>query len=236
MCLVLQTFVDESYGANDYYVGGIILNDQQLAYLEGELLDLKRRASAQFGVPEDIELHAHEIMQCKRLWRCLKGSPHEQVYICKQVLEAVVASGAVVHLQGVNVRRLNARYRYPDSPYAVSLRHMLERVEEHCVRLGERSEVLLDILDESDTATAAIAGYVRRKTPGYRPMHLTSIVHPIQYADSRDHLGIQAADVVTYVLRRHLEVQVAHPKALRASRMLFETVWPAVRSNRKWEP
>lgn len=230
---MLHTFVDESYGEDDYYVGGIILNGRQLAVLEASLLDLKRRVSERFGVPEDIELHAHEIMQCKRSWKCLKGVPHEQIYICKQVVEAVVASGAVIHLQGVNVRRLNARYRYPDSPYAVSLRHMLERVEDHCSRLNEKSEVILDILDESDTATAVIAGYVNRRTPGYRPTNLTSIVHPIQYADSRDHLGIQAADVVTYILRRHLEVQVAHPKAMKASKMLFDIVRPALRSNRK---
>lgn len=233
---VLYTFIDESYSEDDYYVGGIILNDQQLDALYLEIEQLKEKLSAKFGVPPNAEFHAHEIMHGKKAWACLEGKPNESVYICRQVIHAVINNEAHVHLQGVDVRRLKARYRYPDSPYAISLRHLLERVEDRCQLIGERSTVTADILDESDTAAKVIAGYGIRRTPGYRPTKLSHIEHPIRYVDSRTSLGVQAADIVTYILRRHLEVTDAHPKALKATRQLFNAVKPNLRTCRKWEP
>jgi hypothetical protein len=231
----LHTYIDESYGEDDYYVGGITLTPDQLVTLEQALQDFKIAVSEKFGVPQAVEFHGHEIMHGKGEWACLDGRVHESVWVCRRVLQSVVNAGARIHIQGVNVRRLNARYRYPDSPYRVTLRHLLERVHDECQWRRCRSTVTADILDESDTATAAIAGFVRRPTPGYRPTRLCHI-EPMNYVDSKTSLGVQAADIVTYAVRRHLEVTEGHPKALKAARQLFNTVRPGLRSCRKWEP
>ncbi|MBP1054419.1 DUF3800 domain-containing protein [Rhodococcus qingshengii] len=233
---MLHTFIDESYGEDDYYVGGIIVTDVQFGALELELEQLREKLAARFCVPSDIEFHAHEIMHGKGSWSCLAGSVHESVMICRKVIHAVVNAGAHIHLQGVDVRKLNARYRYPDSPYAVCLRHLLERVEDRCKQLDERSTVTADILDESNTATRVIAGYSNRSTPGYRPTRLGRIEHPIQYVDSRTSIGVQAADVITYILRRYLEVKTAHPKALKTTGQLYNAIRPNLQTCRKWEP
>ena len=233
---MLHTFIDESYGEDDYYVGGVIFTEQQLATLTSDLELLRKDISRTHGTPDDIEFHAHEIMQGKKSWSCFDGRAHESVMVCRKVVHAVVNCGARIHLQGVDVRKLNARYRYPDNPYRISLRHLLERVEGHCKRHDETSTVTADIVDDSGTAIAAIEGYVRQATPGYRPTKLLRIQQPIAYVDSCTSLGIQAADVVTYVLRRHREVTTAHPKALKASRQLFNAAKPNIDSIRKWEP
>ncbi len=233
---VLHTFIDESYGENDYYVGGIVVTDAQLDVLESRLVKVRAAAVSTFGLTDDVELHAHEIMHGQGEWACMLGQVHESVYLCRQVVRAVVDSGADIHLQGVDVARLKGRYRYPGTPYAVCLRHLLERVQDRCDKSGELSTVTADILDESDTAVRVIAGYETRSTPGYRPTKLSSIVHPINYVDSRTSLGVQAADVVTYMLRRHLEVTDAHPRALKAARSIYNTMRPSLRTCRKWEP
>jgi hypothetical protein len=231
----LHTFVDESYGEHDYYVGGIVVSTAQQAVLVSELQSFKRLLAEKFSVSGDIELHGHEIMHGQGSWLCLYGRVHESVWVCRRVLQIVVNSGARIHMQGVDVRRLNARYRYPDSPYRITLRHLLERVHDECVASGLRSSVTADILDESDAASAAIAGFVRRSTPGYRPTRLCHI-EPMSYVDSSRSLGVQAADIVAYILRRRLEVRNAHPKALKAARQLFNTAQPNIRSCRRWYP
>ncbi|MCV7176754.1 DUF3800 domain-containing protein [Mycolicibacterium sphagni] len=231
----LHTFIDESYGEDDYYVGGLVLTPDQLAAIERELEAFKAVVAEKFDVPESIEFHAHEIMHGKGSWRTLDGRVHESVWVCRRVLQIAANSGARIHIQGVDVRRLNARYRYPDSPYRVTLRHLLERVHDECQWRRCRSTVTADILDESDTATAAIAGFVRKATPGYRSTRLCHI-EPMNYVDSQTSLGVQAADVVTYAARRHLEVRDGHPRALKAARQLFNVVQPRLTSCRKWEP
>ncbi|GGK64637.1 DUF3800 domain-containing protein [Nocardia camponoti] len=218
---MLHTFIDESYGKDHYYVGGIVFTADQVRTLENSLMDLKKAAALKFpelGDVDSLEFHAHRIMQGQNEWKPLLGRPHEGVWICRSIIHAVVNAGGRIHLQGVDVARLNALYRYPDTPYRVSLRHLLERVNEHCETAGMTTKVTADILDEHGEATAAIAGYVRRPTPGYRPTRLAMIEQPLTYVDSSSSLGVQAADVVTYVLRRHLEEKTAHPKAQKAAR------------------
>ena len=56
------------------------------------------------------------------------------------------------------------------------------------------------------------------------------------YVDSRVSLGVQAADIVTYAIRRHLEVTEAHPRAIMAAPQLYNTARPNVRACRKWDP
>lgn len=232
----LHTFVDESYGPDDYYVGGVVLADHQLIRLNDQLAEFRDEVCEKFDLSaDDVEFHAHQMMHGKGEWACLDGQVHESVWICRRIIHIVVNCGARIHMQGVDVRRLNARYRYPDSPYRIALRHLLERVNDDCIRRELRSSVTADILDESDAATAAIRGFVRNPTPGYRPTRLTHI-EPMEYVDSRASLGVQAADVVAYTLRRHLEVKNSHPRAAKAARQLFNAALPAVSTCRKWNP
>ncbi|MEF9456030.1 DUF3800 domain-containing protein [Mycobacteroides abscessus] len=211
------------------------MSGNELEKLERELTEFKVILARKFGVGPDIELHAHEIMHGLDTWACLEGRVHESVWICRRTIQMVVNCGARIHMQGVDVRRLNARYRYPDSPYRVCLRHLLERVHDECTRGRVRSAVTADILDESGAAMAAIAGFVGRPTPGYRPTRLCHI-EPMNYVDSTTSLGVQAADVVTYILRRYLEVTDAHPRALKAARQLYNTALPNIKQCRKWAP
>ncbi|AMN72853.1 hypothetical protein BFF98_08080 [Corynebacterium pseudotuberculosis] len=59
-------------------------------------------------------------------------------------MHAIQNSGARVYLEGVDVKRLNARYKYPDSPHEIALRHTLERVNEYCAIAGQMCKVIAD--------------------------------------------------------------------------------------------
>lgn len=229
-----RLFVDESYGASDYYVAGVLLTDHQYRRLSESLAQVKEHTAERFGVPGDIELHAHRLMQGRDDWDVMRGQVHEAVAVYRNSLRAVVTSGAAVWLEGVDIDRLRSRYRYPDSPYEVTLRHLLERVDERCRRAGAVCTVTADLIDKQEDFAEAIAGYTRVGTPGFRPSRLERI-HGPEWVDSRSEIGVQAADMVAYILRRHREV-TGSPRAQRSTRSLVHVLQPAIVHERKWLP
>ncbi len=231
---LLRLFVDESYGADDYYVAGVLVTDAQYRTLVSRLGRVRQHAITRFGVPADVEFHAHQLMQAQGDWSVMQGQLHEAVALYRNALRAIVESKASVLLEGVDVRRLRARYRYPDSPYEVALRHLLERIDARCAQADATCRVTADMIDRQDDFAEAIAGYTRVGTPGFRPSRLERI-HAPEWVDSRDETGVQAADMVAYILRRHREV-TGSPKAQRATRSLVHVLRPAIRHERKWVP
>lgn len=229
-----RAFIDESYGKDDYYVGAVLVSQAQYPVLVQGLAAVQLRAHQDFGVPPDTELHAHRLMQAQPPWTCMQGQLHEAVAVYRAVLRAVVDAGAVVLLEGVDVPRLQARYRYPDPPYEVALRHLLERIDRRMGSGDSTCRVIADLIDRHQDFAEAIAGYTRVGTPGFRPSRLERIEGPV-WVDSESELGVQAADMVTYILRRHREV-VGAPKAMRATRSLRHQIAPAVKHERKWVP
>lgn len=74
----LRLFVDESYGQEDYYVAGVLLTPAQYESIAAELHDLRLHAARRFGLPTDIELHAHRLMQTRGPWTPLHDSSTKQ--------------------------------------------------------------------------------------------------------------------------------------------------------------
>lgn len=232
--VALRLFVDESYGADDYYVAGVLVTQVQYVRLVAAVEEIRASVASSFGMRADVEFHGHRMMQCQDDWRVMQGRLHESVAVYRALLRAVVTSGAVVWLEGVDVRRLNARYRYPDSPYEVSLRHLLEKVDAFCRTQGVTCDVTADLIDKADDFREAIAGFTRSGTPGWRPSRLERITGP-EWLDSRSEPGVQMADLVVYILRRHREV-AGSAKAQRTTRSLVHQLRPAIRGERKWIP
>ena len=54
--------------------------------------------------------------------------------------------------------------------------------------------------------------------------------------DSRDHAGVQAADLVAYIVRRHTEATAAGQPARRLAQSLYNTLLPALGYSNKWRP
>lgn len=235
---VLYAFLDESYQRDHYYVGGVLATSQQLAVLENSLEDWRsEELVTKYGIDPDTEFHGHRLMQGRDPWQCLHGQVHEAVWVYREFLKRVVASGALVYMEGVDVARLNARYRYPDPPYEIALRHLLEKVNAQADLMKDEVYVVADNIEDQALYSAAIEGYTRTGTPGYKSSTLQRIQQPIRFRDSHTEMGLQAADMVVYLMRRFLEPEAGqHARAKRAARSLYGTLLPAVVSCRKWRP
>ncbi|WP_257181160.1 hypothetical protein [Corynebacterium cystitidis] len=67
-------------------------------------------------------------------------------------------SGTLVYLVRVDVKRLNVRYRYPDSPHEITLRCMLERFSEYCSGTSAMGNVTVDMVPQQNDFDEAIQG------------------------------------------------------------------------------
>lgn len=231
-----QLFVDESYQKGHYYVAGVLVNEKQNGALVTRLDELAASVQKRNSWPAPPEFHGHALMNGLDDWKSLNGNFGACVTIYQKVLHAIQNSGAQVYLEGVDVNRLNARYKYPDSPHEIVLRHTLERVNEYCARDGEMCKVIADMVPQQDDFNEAIQRFIRVDTPGYRSQKLLCVDGDIEFVDSRASRGVQAADMSVYVLRRHREEKHASKSARKATKRLVKALGPALVYERKWRP
>ncbi|MCQ9344157.1 DUF3800 domain-containing protein [Corynebacterium kozikiae] len=231
-----QLFVDESYQKDHYYVAGVLVDEKQCETLLTRLDVLADGLRERNGWLTSPEFHGHALMNGLDDWKSLNGNFGARVSIYQKVLHAIQNSGARVYLEGVDVNRLNARYKYPDSPHEVALRHTLERVNEYCALKGKMRKVIADMVPQQDDFNEAIQRFTRVGTPGNRSQKLLCIDGDIQFVDSRESRGVQAADMCAYVLRRHREETYASKPIRRTTTRLRNALGPALVHERKWLP
>lgn len=231
-----QLFVDESYQRGHYYVAGVLVDEKQSKTLATRLDELADGVRERNNWPAPPEFHGHALMNGLDDWKSLNGNFGACVNIYQKVLHAIQNSGARVYLEGVDVNRLNARYKYPDSPHEVALRRTLERVNEYCALNGKMCKVIADMVPQQDNFNEAIQGFTRVGTPGYRSQKLLCVDGDIEFVDSRESRGVQAADMSVYILRRHREETSASKSARRANARLVKALGPALVHERKWIP
>ncbi|MDY5785838.1 DUF3800 domain-containing protein, partial [Corynebacterium sp.] len=225
---MFRLYVDESYQHDHYYVAGVLVDEKQGNILASRLDELAESTRVRNGWSSPPEFHGHALMNGLDDWAALHGKFGACVSIYQKVMHAIQNCGARIYLEGVDVRRLNARYKYPDSPHEVALRHLLERVNEYCARNGEMCEIIADTVPHQDEFNEAIQSFVRVSTPGYRSQRLLCINGDIEFVDSRNSRGVQAADMAAYILRRDREEKTASKSARRATARLVKALGPSV--------
>lgn len=230
-----RLYVDESYLSDHYYVSGILVDEKADALLVNSLDKLAISVGADNHVVSP-EFHGHALMNGNDDWTHLRGNFGAAISVYKEVLQTIANAGAEVFIEGVDVQRLNARYRYPDPPYEVVLRHMLERVNEICIRRKATCQVIADMVPKEKDFIEAIRGYTRVKTPGYRAQRLECIAGDVRFVDSKASRGVQSADMVAYIMRRHLEHHSASKASKRATKRLARWLDEAIVYQRKWIP
>ena len=233
-------FIDESYSNRDYYVAAMLATDAQAADIEQRFQVIRQDARFKWGMPDDIEFHAYDIMQGKGQWHAFYGRVGDAAALYRRLLKAIVDSEAQVAVQGVDVGRLNLRFQYPATPYEVVVRRALEQVNLWCEGASPgQARVFADsVRPDLNPATAAFRRAIDGSTLAASSTHpgpLTAI-GPVTLVESKDYSGVQAADLAAHIVRRHLEQTNASATARRLARSLYNTLEPALRYSAKWRP
>lgn len=235
----LVAYFDESYTQELFFLGCAIAEEHSWERVDQRLIQLLDRQIQEHGLAAEAELHAHEILGGAGKWKPLRGKHREANYIVKHALTILHEENVKFVFRGIDVKRLNARYKYPYPPHAIALQHTLERVNEHAKRTGQQEPVLLyaDIVDTKTELQNQFAGYQQRSTGGYRPSNLEHLAPHIKFLDSRLAPGLQAIDIGVYLYRRFQAVpQERHPKAQKAREQLQTLLKVMTVHAWTWEP
>src|SRR5690606_32540319 len=128
-------------------------------------------------------------------------------------------------LEGVDVVRLNSRYRYPRPPHVVTFQHVLERVDGAARRSGTTATVIADEVPGQVGLIRRAAGYQANGTGGYLSSKLSNIEMPLKFASSKQSPGLQMADLVVYLHRRRDAHEETNPRTSAA----VEDLWALLR-------
>jgi hypothetical protein len=240
----LVAFLDESYSSDYYYIAAVVISEDEVARLEGGLARAAEYAEG-FGVAAGSELHAHRIMSGRDDFAALRGRHRAASAIYARALHAIADSPVAIFIRGVDVTRLNARYRYPVPPHQIVLQHVLEDVSDHGKKLAQMVTVIADEVEDQDGHVQRVASFQVVGTPGYRSQTLPNLVMPIRFASSAATGGLQAVDLVVYLHRRCEDHQDASgregrpdpdPRAVATADKLWNIIAGRVQRRWTWTP
>lgn len=203
---MLLAFTDESYSDLHYYQAAFIINESDLPLLDN-LIEEAGRYAMGFGIAEGVEFHGNAIMSATKGWEPLKKNFRAKVAIFNDVLRRISALNAVLIIQGVDVKRLNFRYSYPESPHEITHKNLMDAIDRFAEHKGEKVSIYSDQIDTQNRLQMLFSQYQVLSTGGFSPRYLREIL-TIEYVQSHIHSGIQIVDLCAFLYRRfdeHIE-------------------------------
>lgn len=235
---MLHAYVDESErDETHYFLGALVVSESQADYLTTELDALVRKHAASFPELEGVELHGSTMMRAKeRPWRNIPL--RLRFRIIEEVLEHVDVCGARIYIEGIDIRRQQARYSHPIPARELAFSHLFERINDCCSLHEPQIKVIADEHHTSEISRSNFNRYRTAGTYGYRSSKLPNIHPQIDFIPSHTSRVLQAADIITYLYNRMMTVPErdarAHQQKHRMWRIIEEgSHWPNGRT-RTW--
>jgi hypothetical protein len=232
---VLTAYLDESYTDERFYIAAFVIEDADLPLLEAAR-DRMNTFAAGFGVPPGTELHAHSFMTGRDGFEPVARMVRARIRIYQQWMNELAALPAKLIVEGIDIPRLHARYRYPNPPHQVTLQHTLEAINRYARQQEKQVRVVADVVPGQVAHAADMLRYQRDGTPGYKSSRLDAVVPPSAFGDSALFPGLQAADAVAYIYRRVDAHTETDPRVAAAVQRLWDTLARLRFSARRWDP
>lgn len=225
---MIYAYVDESERDEDFYfLGALVCTEAQSRVIDAGLTDiLKKHISPDSKISLETEFHGYCLMNQCEDWTDF--GLRRSVGVFKDVMSVVAASGACMHIEGVDVARQVARYSTPTPARELAFSHLFERINDCASRRRERVRVIADDHHTKEISRSNFRSYRVRGTYGYRSSTLQEIEPKIEFIDSRTSRPMQAADLVTYLYNRIRTVPCLDPREQKTRELLWQAALPAV--------
>lgn len=234
---MLLAFTDESYSDLHYYQAAFIINETDLPLLDS-LIEEAGRYAMDFGIAEGVEFHGNAIMSATKGWEPLDRNFRAKSAIFKDVLRRISSLNAVLIIQGVDVKRLNFRYSYPESPHEIKHKNLMDAIDRFAEHKGEKVSIYSDQIDTQERLKMLFSHYQLLSTGGRNPRYLREIL-TIEYVESHKHPGIQIVDLCAFLFRRFDEHIENSDKTRKKVVELWEILTPLIHPYhppRVWRP
>lgn len=231
----LIALIDESADENVYRVGALVIRSHDFAPLGLGLDYVAMRAARRFGLPDDVELHGHEIFHGNKSWKPTKGRTRERIGVYGDALDVVARHGEAVLVEGINRERFRRRYgsSHQYSEHEHALTYLIERLDEYAQRDGNSMFLLADNCRFAGQTMKHLARFTTTGTWGYKGRVITQIAG-LEYRDSAATRQIQAADLVCYLNHRIRSGRDTEPRAVKANTQLWNRVAHLITHHRDW--
>jgi len=234
---VLLAYLDESYDRDQYWIAALICREEEVVPLTAALDEVVEDAAEGFrGISERAELHGYCLFHGEDDWESLEPMPRARIGVYNAAFGAIGASNVRIIIRGVNRRRLEERYFYPDHPHSVVLSHLLERIDELAASEDELALIIADEVDQADAYRRNLWMFQRYSTTGYRARQLTRIIDTLHFAPSTSSRLVQAADLVAFMHQRITSNADQDDRARRANAAIWKRIRGNVEHIWRWEP
>lgn len=235
---MLIAYLDESERNGFYHVGAAVAEMETWERIESSLEDFKLSIVNLYGLPSGIEFHGHPLMGSVGDWQSMRGMHGEIGRIYARFLRIVCSENVAFFIQGVDVKRLNSRYSYPNHPHNVCMSYLLERVNKYVLNNSDEQGIV--IADETGDEMRLKKQMEKNKvygTGGYQSSKLAAISDPLIFISSSEQMGLQADNLMLYIWQRNFHVrQEPHPRAQKLRDKLMEIIHPNIQYERTWRP
>lgn len=204
-------YIDESYNADSYWFGAILVPEQADAAMQREILGIPGRY-AEHGIAPDTELHGYPLWSGEDAWGAL--SPRLRVDAMRRTLRTIRRAAADVIFVGID-RRQHALDQL-NRARAFAVEKLLQCIEQECTTTF-RERCLLIFDEETSTSKELFQVVHDRHRATLLAGNDPQIVERPVIAPSQHTPGIQVADVAVYLRRRqHTIPQEGDPRAQQA--------------------
>ena len=229
---MLLTYIDESETKSTYYLIALTADGDAIKSVEKQFAETVQIIKTKHQIPTDIEFHASDIAYGTNAWQILKGNVEASRAILERLCKIVAASGAVVHIRGIDLKTYE-KYYADQNPHRPAFAFLVERIHDYVSIRGENSLVICDEIYMQKSLRTDLNRYQSTGTFGYKPRIVTEIVDTVYFAPSSTSRMLQAADLVAYV---HSQWRSQHKVEKR--REAYSEMWsyllPCIKETSAW--
>ncbi|WP_146341124.1 DUF3800 domain-containing protein [Nesterenkonia sp. NBAIMH1] len=230
---MLHAYIDESERDEDYYFLGAVIGYREQIFDMGEALKAVMRKHAK-GIPQlkyTDELHGSDLISAsEKPWQGLM--PRLRWAIMLDALVAIERSKVRIYIEGIDINEHRARpYKTHFPAREVALNYLLEKIQS-CSKPHERVQVHADDHHTAEQSRSNFARYQREGTFGWKSTTLDCLMPDILFEDSKYELGLQAADLVTWLYNRRMTMEERNEDAAKWRAKFWKAIRPAMSGDR----
>ena len=198
-------YLDESLTKGHLFIGAILPSPSASKRISQNLRQILAEVQNNdfFDLSGLSEFKASEIWNGKNSWQNVGERFRYSVLI--NLIENICNEDIEIAIQGLDRFSHDAKYRYPDHPYFLSLKYLLEQIDRRMEQQNNLALIVIDNQGSNRDQSALRKEFKKYKTlgtGGNYPRKLDWITDSLHFVPSHESFLIQSADLITYIFRK----------------------------------
>lgn len=192
---MLFAYMDEAYDADRYRLTALLVEHDRVNQLQAGLRGVIEDAIKDFSVSPDAELHGWEIYKGRGGWESMGRSHRARIAVYRRALEVLAAGDCEIIVCGRDRRSEPGRHNWPSTAHRQIVTDVIAHLHAVCVDRNDHVLVVADEHEAQDGMNRDLRWF-QNSTPACR------VVDTVHFVRSRSTPLVQAADLVSYLIRR----------------------------------